>query len=157
MVHHSLFQTFFLWWCWSVCVIKRAQTERLFHELDFISFAPQEDAEGTVWLNDKTTFWRWKRNARNSNQKVPAGIPDGRQRRGQLETLAPRLRAGNCAGLNETVWVCSWRNRHAIITHIVGHVYGGPVVRICRCTVHCFRCWACLPAAAGFRGAHWQH
>lgn len=41
--------------------------------------------------------------------------------------------------------------------HIDGHVYGGPVVRISRYTVHCFKCWARLPGgAAGFRGAYWQ-
>lgn len=48
-------------------------------------------------------------------------------------------------------WTCDHN------THITGHVYGGPVVRICRYTVHCFKCWACLPGrAAGFRGLHWQ-
>lgn len=47
---------------------------------------------------------------------------------------------------NDTVEICSITNEHVIITHTLFEVYGGPV--ICRYTVHCFKCRACLPGRA---------
>lgn len=89
-------------------------------------------------------------------KKVQPAFLDTEKRTAE-SILNAHWRAENCAGLNETIWICSWRNGRDHNAHITGHVYGGPVVRICRYTVHCFKCWACLPGrAAGFRGLRWQ-
>lgn len=110
------------------------------------------------WMTRHTTFWRWKRNTRNSeNQKSPACIPgygeedSWKHFRCSLKGWKLCWAEWNHLNLQLKEWT---RDHNA---HITGHVYGGPVVRICRFTVHCFKCWACLPGrAAGFRGLHWQ-
>ncbi len=122
------------------CVVLRALTERGFMNWISHHLPHRRTQKGPCdWMTKQ--HFGGERNARNSNQNCPAGVPE----EDSWKRLYPRIRTGNCAGLNETVWICCWRNRH-VNAHIVGLV-----VRIRRCTVHCFRCWACLPAAA-----HWQ-
>lgn len=150
----SLFLKLFQWFCqWRVCVcvcgINRALTDRFASWTEFHIICPtggRRRDSVTEWqdniLEKHKKFREPKRSSWHSwrdTEKRTAGF-----------FLDPHLRSGICGGLNETaVWICSWRN---------GHVDGGPAVRICCFSVHCFRCWACLPAgAAGFRGAHWQH
>ncbi len=92
LVRNGLFKTFFLWWCRSVCGIKSTDWKR-FHELNFTSFAPQEDAEGTVWLNDKTTF--------GGEREIKPKLSSRRSWRGQLETFRSSFKDGK---LCRTEW-----------------------------------------------------
>ncbi len=132
------------------CVVLRALTERGFSELNFTSFAPQEDAGGTVWLNDKTTF-----GGEREMQEIQTKMSSRRSWRGQLETFKSSFKDGK---LCRTEWNgLNLRLKEQTCERT--HCWTGREDPPLYCTL--LRCWACLPAAAaaadaGFRGAHWQ-